>query len=263
MAERKPLSVSQYNSFKQCPQRWFLTKVEKHWSRPAAWLPQGSAFHAAIEGYEKSGRSWPLERVQDEFREQYALEVGKYTAITPNFEYWFKSGPYDGEVDTERRYNIGLEQVAKYVAWAEKNCPAIWVTEDGTPGIELGFELDLPSGTPIRGFIDQIVIDDGLDTVVRDLKTGNQPGDDFQLATYAVAVNALHDTVITKGDYWMAKSGKPTYPYDLTDWPLARIDEEFSWLEQEIAAGNFDAKPDEKACRFCDVNHSCEYRYAE
>jgi putative RecB family exonuclease len=57
------------------------------------------------------------EDAQDAFREAYRDEVAKYTAITPNFEWWFKSRPYDGERDIERRHGIGLEQVKKMLRW--------------------------------------------------------------------------------------------------------------------------------------------------
>src|SRR6516164_8393805 len=87
----------------------------------------------------------------------------------------------------------------------------------GTPGIELGFDIDL-DGVLIRGFIDAIVVrylEDGTrELVVRDHKTGNNPGDDFQLGVYSVALAEQFGSMATGGDYWMGRSGKPTYPFD-------------------------------------------------
>src|SRR5690606_40927541 len=69
----------------------------------------------------------------------------------------------------------------------------IWVAEDGTPGIELGFDVDL-DGVRVRGYIDQVLKADSDDSVrVRDVKTGAQPGDALQLKVYAVALEDTYD----------------------------------------------------------------------
>jgi putative RecB family exonuclease len=114
LEDLRPLSVSQRNSFERCPYSWHLERNLKAWQRPAAWLPQGSAVHTVAECIELaklSGNPLSLEAAQDVFREEYAKEVGEYTEITPNFDWWFASGPYRGAADVERRYLIGLEQV--------------------------------------------------------------------------------------------------------------------------------------------------------
>src|ERR1700744_3608116 len=102
LAEMTPLSVSQYNSYTKCPYSWYLARRENAWQRPAAWLPQGSAVHTVAEHIElrkHAGNPMTLEEAQDLFRVEYSKEVGKYTEITPNFGWWFKSGQYDGETD--------------------------------------------------------------------------------------------------------------------------------------------------------------------
>lgn len=68
-----------------------------------------------------------------------------------------QSGPYGGAADLERRYGIGLEQVAKYVDYATRaELEVVWITPDGTPAIELAFDIDL-DGILIRGFIDAVI----------------------------------------------------------------------------------------------------------
>lgn len=258
--ERKHRSVSQIKQYERCPHSYYLARVEKAWQRPAAWLPQGSAVHSAAEAYERSGRQMSLEDAQDEFRAAYSYEVAGYTAITPNFDWWFASGPYRGEQDIERRYLIGLEQVEKYLRWYDGHPnEVIWIAPDGKPGIELSFDIDL-DGVLVRGFIDAIIAKNG-ELVVRDNKTGNHPGDDFQLAVYAVALGEQYAIPpISLGDYWMGRSGKPTYPFDLTDWTRERVAAKFRELEENIRAERFDPLPDADKCRFCDVSYSCEYR---
>ena len=262
MTEDKPhRSVSQLKLYERCPYAYKLSRIDKVWSRPAAWLAQGSAVHEAAEAYERSGRTMTLEEAQDVFRESYQTHIAAACETTPNFEYWFKSGPYDGETDTERRYLIGLEQVEKYIAWYEAHPEqVIWVAPDGTPAIEIGFDIDL-DGVLVRGFIDAVIFDQtSQKIIVRDNKTGNSPGDDFQLGVYGVALaEQFGIDPPDEGDYWMGRSGKPTYPFKIGDWTRQRVSEKFQKLERDIEAGRFDPDPDPKKCNFCDVSSSCEY----
>lgn len=255
-------SVSQLKQYERCPHAYYLARIKREWQRPAAWLPQGSAVHAAIEAWERSGRTISLEAAQAVFTEEYAREVAQYTRITPNFAWWFKSGPYDAKRDLPRRYQIGKEQVAKYIAYATRaEHEVIWIAPDGTPGIELEFDIDL-DGVLVRGYIDAIIEREG-ELRVRDHKTGNQPGDDFQLAVYALAVADSYGVAApVVGDYWMGRSGKPTYPFDLRDWTRDAVTEKFHELEANIQAGRFDPEPDPDKCRFCDVSYACEFSQA-
>lgn len=220
--------------------------------------------HEAAEAYEKgkvSGEPLTVHDAQDVFRESYQTHINEACEVTPNFEYWFASGPYQGEEDIERRYGIGLQQVEKFVNWTETHPEdVVWIAEDGTPGIEIGFDIDL-DGVKVRGFIDAVLMNGCGDEVhVRDLKTGNQPGDDFQLGVYGVALAEQYGVIATTGDYWMGKSGKPTYPFKIGEWTRERVSERFHDLEEKLQAGDFPALPDQRVCNFCDVAAHCEYR---
>ncbi|AMW64330.1 Cas4 exonuclease [Mycobacterium phage ChipMunk] len=284
-------SVSQINQYTRCPMSYKLARIDKVWARPAAWLPQGTAFHTVAEVYEKAlaeGREMSLERAQEIFREEYAKDIGELCAETPNFDWWFHSGPYNGERDIERRFHIGLEQVEKFINWRQDKGQTIWVApaivdprcgadeaqvggltsthvEDcgckpSRPAIELSFNIEL-DGIKVRGYIDAVVVVNG-ELRVRDYKTGNKPGDDFQLGVYALAISILFGVEPPRtGDYYMAgKKGKKaviTEPYDLTEWTRERITERFHEVEAHIQAGEFPALPEPDKCNFCDVSYSC------
>jgi len=237
-----------------------LSRLDKVWSRPAAWLGQGSAEHEAIEAWEKSGRTMTAEQTKVVFTESYEKHINQACETTPNFEAWFKSGPYGGQLDIERRYLIGLEQIDKLIGWYEKHPEeVIWVAPDGTPGIEIGFDIDL-DGVQVRGFIDAIIEHPTEGLIVRDLKTGNQPGDDFQLGVYSVGLAETYGIEPPQiGDYLMGKTGKPTYPYQIGEWTRERVSQAFRQLEDNIVAGRFDADPEPSKCRFCDVSWACDY----
>lgn len=279
-------SVSQYNQYTRCPQAYKLARIDKVWARPAAWLPQGTAFHAVAEVYEKrlqAGEEMTLDEALDLFAEEYSKDIGRAAAETPNFDWWFWSGPYNGERDIERRWEVGREQVEKFIAWRSDRGQKIWVTPDkvdrrclttdnhehhvdgckcepGKPAIELSFNIEL-DGIRVRGFIDAVVEVNG-ELRVRDYKTGNAPGDDFQLGVYALAIaETFGIEAPTTGDYYMAgKKGinpSVTQPYDLSEWTLERVTAEFHAVEAKIQAGEFEPLPETSKCQFCAVNYSC------
>lgn len=262
-------SVSQLNQYNRCPYAYRLARIDKVWQRPAAWLPQGSAVHEAAEAYERSkltSQPLTLDEVDAVYCESYANHVNTYCEITPDFQAWFRSGPYAGEADIERRFHIGREQVVKFVDWTDSHPEeVIWIAPDGTPGIELEFDIDL-DGVQVRGFIDAVIETvyphnpTGGITKVRDYKTGNKPGDEFQLAVYAVAISQQFNVTPPHfGDYWMGRTGKPTAEYFLADFGFSQITAAFRELEDNIQAGRFDPDPEPSKCRFCDVSASCEF----
>ncbi|MGY2062753.1 RecB family exonuclease, partial [Nocardia gipuzkoensis] len=185
------LSVSQYKSYERCPYGYYLERIERVWQRPAAWLSQGTAVHKAIEEFELSGRAMTVEQMQAVFRESYVAATNEMCEVTPNLNYWFRSGPYGGAADIGRRYRLGLEQVAGYPRWVHDHPEEqVWVTPDGTLAVELYFEVDL-DGVVVRGYIDSVIFDPHTGRKkVRDCKTGRQPGDSFQLGTYRAALEA-------------------------------------------------------------------------
>lgn len=254
-------SVSQYNTYQRCPYSYKLGRIDGVWQRPAAWLAQGSAVHETAEAWELSNREMSLEDAKDVFRDAYSFHINAACEITPELNSWFASGPYRGQEDIERRYNIGLQHVETYVNYYHQNPhEVIWIDPvTGVPGIELNFDILLDT-VLVRGFIDA-VIKSGNDIIIRDLKTGNKPGDEFQLATYAVGVNEVYKVQANKLDYFMTKYGKPTESYDIADWGKDRITNMFKELEDNIQAGLFPAKPSKSVCNFCDVSDSCEYRW--
>lgn len=263
MTELPLRSESQLNQYLRCPQAYKLGRIDRVWSRPAAWLPQGTAVHAVAEQFERrlwSGDPMSLDDAQDLFREEYAKGIGELCETTPNFEWWFWSGPYNGERDIERRYQIGLEQVAKFYAWRVSPGQHIWTTPDGKPAIELEFAVEL-DGIVVRGFIDAVVIEPDGHPRVRDYKTGNSPGDDFQLGVYSVAIEELYGVKPPRGDYFMVgkKGASPRIsgPYDLSRWTREEVTARFHEVEARIQAGDFEPDPEPGKCGFCDVNYYC------
>ncbi|ALH46918.1 exonuclease [Mycobacterium phage Theia] len=260
-------SVSQYNQYSLCPYSYWLARIERVWSRPAAWLPQGTALHEVLDQVAKSKGSMTLEDAQALFAREYDKDIGEMCKDTPNVQFWSRSGPYGGKVDIERRFKLGLEQIEKWFRWNEKHPEErFWTTPNGEIGSEIAFDIDL-DGVPVKGFIDavlDVVEDDDPEECstalrVRDYKTGKAPSDDFQLGVYRVALQLMFGVDVMEGDFWLGKSGKATFPYDLSDWTVERVTEMFHELEANIQAENFEPDPEPSKCRFCDVSASCQF----
>lgn len=257
-------SVSQHKQYQECGWRYYLSRVardergERLWQRPAAWLVQGTAVHAACEALEKSGRTLTLEETLDVFRAAFESETSEYTQQTPDFKDWAKSGPYAGAADLERRFTIGQVQTHRY--WdhvASGGASPPWVTPAGELAVELEFDVKF-GDVPVRGYID-LVEDRGAHRGPIDWKTGKLPGDAFQLATYARAMELLYGERMEYGRFWMGTTGRFTAEYDLRDWPVDRLTDEYGKTDAGIRAGVFEPKPEKSRCYFCDVRSHCDY----
>lgn len=263
-ARKKARSVSQFKEYNPefggCPYRYYLKRIEKVWEKPAAWLPQGLAVHEAAEAYERSERTMSLEDTEAVYEDSYRQHMNRLIKDTPDLDAWFNSGKYRGREDAFRRRDLGREQVARYIDYYDEHpSEVVWFTPDGEPAIELettGFFGDVE----VRGYVDQVIEFEKGEIRIRDIKSGNKPGDDFQLAVYARLLEEMYDVVIRRGDYWMGRNGKPTVPFDLRDWTYDRLTEEFGEMDEGVREERFDPAPDQSKCMFCPVKDSCKYR---
>ena len=251
-------SVSQYNTFSRCAYRYRLERIDRAWQRPASWLSQGVAVHAAMEAWEKSDRKLSYQELVDIYNDEFVKSVDEQAEQTPNFDYWFGSGPYDGPTDIERRFKLGQEQIEKLTSWANKHPDEkVWITPDGDPAVEVEFFEEM-GGVKVKGFIDLVVeTPEGL--VVRDYKTGAKPGDVFQLTVYAEALRLKYGVDVVAGDFMMGKTGKPTIAHRFSADDRQAVHEGFEWLETKIQAGEYDPNPSSSNCRMCAVRTACEF----
>ena len=254
----KHRSVSQYNTFARCAYRYKLERIEKVWQRPASWLFHGLGVHKAMEEWELSGRELGIDELVDIYQDEFIRSIDEQAQETPNFDFWFGSGPYDGEQDIQRRFAIGEQQLKDLVEYSLNSPDKIWTTPDGDKAIELPFEVEL-GGVTVKGFIDQVVERKDGSIIVRDIKTGSKPGDTFQLATYAEAIRILYDVTPVGGDYFMGKTGRPGRLKKITEQDRAEVHERFRWLEEQIQAEEFPPNPSKNTCAMCAVKLACDY----
>lgn len=245
-------SPSQLNEYSRCPYSYYLSRRKKVWKRPAAWLAHGVAVHKAMEVWEQSGRAMTLEQVLQVFRDEYSAQINEELKATPNPRTWFSSGPYNGPKDIPRRYQVGQDHVRNLMEYYIKYPDQVPDVIGERLGVEYEFDI-LFGETRVVGFIDLV-----MNGMPFDYKTGTTPGGDEQLATYAGVLKKNHDIPFSNGFYFMARTGKPTRPYDLTGWSLERLEDVYGELDQKIKAEEFPPTPGD-ACRVCSVSSSCEF----
>ncbi|WEB38749.1 PD-(D/E)XK nuclease family protein [Streptomyces yunnanensis] len=249
-------SVSQYTTYAQCAHQWRLQRRERAPQRQAAWFEHGKAFHAAIEQYERHGRTLGPETVVGFFEHEYDMGIEAALDREPEPYMWMAGGRTKPETDIKRRLDVGAQQTRDYITWAQQSPDRIWTTPDGRAAIELEFRLDL-DGVAVVGFIDQIVEHPERGLVVRDLKTGTTRSL-FQLATYKIAIEELYGVEVNYGDWYMAKTGGLSEPVDLRyvtrDW----LAEQYSMLDRGIKNEVFIPNPGSH-CFACTVKPSCNY----
>lgn len=263
-AKTSSRSVSQVQQYNKCAYSWYLGRVARDdaghriWDRPAAWLPMGTAGHAGMEAWERSGRTMPLADAQDVYRASYVEETNRYLAEA-RMDTWFHSGTYDGETDIERRFGLGLEHIERYISWftGKGSEDVVWIADDGTPGIELEFNIDL-DGVLVRGFVDT-VFKTPRGIVVNDNKTGAKPGDKFQLGTYGVALHDLYGITVNHGQFFMTRKAKPDPVIDLFEMGREEITEKFHTMDQAVKAERFDPSPEPEKCSRCGFNSYCPF----
>lgn len=250
-------SPSQLNEYTRCPYSYYLSRRLRVWKKPAAWLAHGTAVHSALEAWERSGRVMTLEEVQEVFRSEYRDLINDDLKITPNPKSWFSSGRYTGPQDIPRRFDVGQQHVANVIGFYENN-PDMWPDQyNGELAVEL--PMDTVFGTVrVVGYIDLV-----SGRKPYDYKTGTTPGGDEQLATYAGYLKQSLDIPFSEGFFFMAKTGKPTRPYDLTGWSLERLADVYGELDQKIKAEEFEPNPDPDVCYRCPVASSCEFKYTD
>ncbi|RLV10538.1 hypothetical protein CTZ27_03045 [Streptomyces griseocarneus] len=240
----------------QCAWRYYLQRVEGVTPRPAAWSHHGTAFHSAVEAYERSGRTMTEEAVVQLFADQYSLLVNEALVEEPDTDRWLAAG-YTGGEDIERRYFLGMVQAAHYVKWRGEHPAKTWVTPDDETGVELYFEVEL-GGVAVRGYIDHLLVDEGGSVRVRDWKTGSMKNR-FQLQTYAVAIRKLYDVEVNRADWYLAKDGRSSRPVKLDESTEDMVAERFAAMDAGVKRGDFPANPS-YSCRFCDVSHACFFK---
>lgn len=247
-------SFSQLKSWGDCGEAYRLGRVVKAPSRPAAWFSHGIAFHAAIEAYERSGRTLTPDQCIEAFEAAWSESITKDFDRESDLSVWMTGGRRKPETDIELRYEEGKTQVLSYLDYIKTSGETIWTAPDGRLAVELKIEFVL-SGVPVIVYIDQVIVTKGR-LVVRDLKTGSSYNSPLQLGTYDLALEAEYNLRAGWGDFWLAKKAKPSSPIDLSPYTAERLGAWYAQMDAGQRAGIYIPSPGDH-CRVCGVSQWC------
>lgn len=252
-------SVSQLNTYTACQQRYYFGRVLRLRRSPAAWSIQGSAVHAAVELWEKSGRQASMKDLLNIFEETWDRLIGEARRREPNPAAWMTGGRKRTDKDIADRHALGREQISTYLAFARNDILRVWTLPDtGEPASEVEFREDF-GGVEVLGYIDLIMQDPRTGALlVRDLKTGTKkPVGHTQLAVYRHAILKKYGVDARWGDYWMAKYGTTEPRIYLGDIPLRRIESRFQMMDFSERNGIYLPNVGDHCRSICDVARYC------
>lgn len=251
-------SVSRLSNYANCGMAYRLDKIDKVPQRQAGWFIQGTAVHAAIEGYERSGRSMYVDEAANLFYWYWDNELEQAREKQPSDSMWIKGGRGSVQNDLERRHALGQQQVRDYIN--ANPVDGLWAPFELIPGeysVEVGFDTEFDD-IRVIGYIDAIKENRQTgEWRVEDWKTGTKvPSDPFQMKTYDRAINNVFGVKVSEGGWWMCKDNE-FVSFDLSKFTYEDVAGWYEQLVRGVENGVF--LPNPKDCFTCVSKPYCPY----
>lgn len=261
--EPKHLSYSTIDGFRTCGKRFQLQKVIGVEQRPGLAALGGNAVHSATEWFDTDPKP-ELFDVDDSFRRAWDLEVANRREQSPSYEVsdYVATGrapaAYGGKRNEAWWLDHGPAMVQKWIDWRAENDWAIWETPEGKPAVELELNVKLPSGKPVKMFIDRVMVTPVGQLTVVDLKSGRIPETAEQLGLYAYGIGVEYGEMFKPdwGYFWNPDKGHGS-PLDLSLYTGEYLDDIAAGAVRGINASVFLAKPANNCRSWCSVSHFC------
>lgn len=246
------VSHSAINTWLNCGWQFYLSRVQRVPENPSYWLAGGKAVHECTEKYDLGH----LKDVNEDFLEAWNRNYKESDNGLP-----FRAGgratkAYPNKEDASWWLDKGPEMVNAWINWRHTSGFQMFVMPDGNQAVETELSQEL-AGVKMRGFLDRLMVSPDGEVVVVDIKTSSkEPASDSQLGTYAILVEKTYGIKVTKGAYWMARTGELTPLIDLTHHTEARLASHINGfkraIENQIFLPNIGFM-----CGTCSVNKAC------
>lgn len=240
------LSYSSLTTWERCGKQFELGRIVKAEPIPAVYFVAGTAVHKATENHDRGNpeQSW---------KDLFYSGVEEALVTEPNVHEWMSGGSELDPDDCDKWMELG------------PLCISNWKTFVSTEfdvdkrDIECDVTTYLPGlDIPVKGFIDRTGFHKKHGHMIIDIKAGrNTPKDKgMQLGIYSALYEHKFGIRINKGAYYMAREGRLSRPYDLSDYTIEKVAGIFRATALKIGAGRYPAKQ-EFTCRFCDQRLNC------
>jgi putative RecB family exonuclease len=248
-------SASQLKQFRTCGEYFRLARIIRVPQQESAASAQGSAFHAAAERWERSGRTINPEVA---YVHEYGVALTRLEERQPRERWRIWGRGSNVEADIENRLVRGSDQIRIYTDRMLESGILPCELPDGSLAVEVSFEMDI-GPCIVVGSIDVLV--DEMETYgrikVRDLKTGTKEASPIQLAIYAMAARNVLGMDVWHGDFYYGKDGQFSDTYDLSRFTDEYIIREFEIMEDAIESRLLHPSPGSD-CFTCPVKGYCK-----
>lgn len=257
------LSWSSVSSYAECGYRWLLDR--RLASEETQWLNTlgGSTLHEVteIEDRVRLGEDLAIPTFEEHLVKLISESpAGARIKVSGNkrVKLQFSGGP--NKQDMEWWLTYGPQMVEQWRHFQEETGWAIATMPDGTPGIELDFEIEI-SGVPVRGSIDRVMLTPEGEIVIVDIK-GGRTSAVMQLGTYALAVDEVYGLEADWATFWQPRLEDDNYPLGkywrehMPSYPWDQLKGIYAGTMDSISRGVFLPNVG-SGCAGCTVKESC------
>lgn len=276
--ERHSLSYSKVNQLLTCGEQFRLERIEHLGGRPSTASVAGRIIHSATEAVDRrlfelaDDESADLDDLYERWTNAANLAHAEAMAEVSATEYanpstWL----HYGRPTKEKPHGEDLAWFVKvaipaavedYIEWRMQGDWDVMEMPDGTPAIEIPFTFELPSGLPLRGVIDRVLVSTKTSQpLIVDLKSGQKPKTDGQLALYRFGLEKMIPfRLFGWGAYYygMKRGGTLTQPIDISHWTPEMLQRVYDTADSIIAQRLFVPNPGEH-CFHCPVARHCPF----
>ena len=239
MSNALKLSHSSISEYSDCPLKWKLHRIDRLPEKPKHYFSFGKAIHSALEFMYAGDSCPPLDAVMDAF-----------------FEGWSGAGYKDKDAASKGQRDGASMLTAYYAKYGGK----AWAKPLAA---EASFDMEVDH-VRVIGYIDRIdVLEDGTLHVL-DYKTGKELEaerieTDEQMTMYQIAAEAkFPGAAVSKVSLFhvptLAWATVPARGAEL----VAALKEKIKRTADAIRRQEFEPKPSEKACKWCDYKPHCK-----
>jgi RecB family exonuclease len=234
----RPLSHSSITTYEDCPKKWHFRYIEKIPQKPKHFFSFGKSMHGALEYFYKidSLPAPTMEQVLEYYEKN-----------------WLTEG-YLNEVQEAEYKTLGRKILKEYY---DKH-----IADFEIPfSTEYPFNLEV-NGVKVTGFIDRIDKRPDGTLHILDYKTGKEFPKirvvrDQQLTMYQMAVEELLGMKVSELTFYHLNSNQAVTAKAHTGDQIKVLREKIVTTAEKILADQFDPRPDERKCNWCDYKDLC------
>jgi DNA helicase-2/ATP-dependent DNA helicase PcrA len=245
-------SVSQINTYLQCPKKYLYQYIYKIPTKPKHYFDFGTTIHAV------------LENIIDDIKEDSELDLIYSKAVKLLNEIWISKG-YENEEQEKEYFEKGLITIKNFIIAQQK---LLKLNKNRkTIEKEKDFLIKL-NNKKIYGIIDRIDKIDENNYEVLDYKTSNTMEklenlqNNIQLFVYALALKELYGKYPKKIGLWYVIHNKIKL-ISFNEKNLEKLKNDILKAINEIETANFKPKPSKFNCTYCDFSEICKNAYKE